>query len=67
MRPSPASFSSSADGCQVNSRHRKAVKSLGEGLAATATAPDGLVEAVDGFLAEYGGLLGREVRRATPV
>ena len=37
----------SADGCQVNSRHRKAVKSLGEGLTATATAPDGLVEAVE--------------------
>ena len=36
-----------ADGCQLNSRHRQAVKSLNEGLTATATAPDGVVEAVD--------------------
>ena len=38
----------STDVCQVNSRHHQAVKSLGEGLVATATAPDDVVEAVEG-------------------
>jgi putative glutamine amidotransferase len=32
---------------QVNSRHHQAVKTLGEGLRTTATAPDGIVEAVE--------------------
>jgi len=36
-----------ADSPQVNSRHHQAVKSLGEGLVAVATAPDGVIEAVE--------------------
>ena len=35
------------DTCDVNSRHHQAVRTLGEGLIATATAPDGVIEAVE--------------------
>ena len=36
-----------SDTCAVNSRHHQAVKALGNGLIVTATAPDGVVEAVE--------------------
>lgn len=36
-----------ADNCDVNSRHHQAIKDLGQGLIATATAPDGIIEAVE--------------------
>jgi putative glutamine amidotransferase len=35
------------DTCSVNSRHHQAVKRIGEGLIVSATAPDGVVEAVE--------------------
>ena len=36
-----------ADTCDVNSRHHQAVKVIGAGLAATAHATDGIVEAIE--------------------
>ncbi|MGH9253591.1 MAG: gamma-glutamyl-gamma-aminobutyrate hydrolase family protein [Vicinamibacterales bacterium] len=36
-----------AESRQVNSRHHQAVKELGDGLVASATAPDGVIEAVE--------------------
>jgi putative glutamine amidotransferase len=36
-----------ADSCAVNSRHHQAPRDLGRGLIASATAPDGVVEAVE--------------------
>ena len=35
------------DSCQVNSRHHQAVDRLARGFVSTATAPDGLVEAIE--------------------
>jgi putative glutamine amidotransferase len=37
----------SDDTCDVNSRHHQSVKALGEGLVTTATAPDGVIEAIE--------------------
>ena len=36
-----------ADGCSVNSRHHQAVKKVAPGFEVTATAPDGVVEAIE--------------------
>ncbi len=36
-----------AENCPVNSRHHQAVRHLGEGLEIVATAPDGVIEAVE--------------------
>jgi putative glutamine amidotransferase len=36
-----------SDECPVNSRHHQAVNTVGGGLVVTATAPDGIVEALE--------------------
>lgn len=36
-----------AESCQVNSRHHQAVGTLGNGLVTVATAPDGVIEAIE--------------------
>jgi putative glutamine amidotransferase len=35
------------EGCRVNSRHHQSIKTIGRNLVAAATAPDGVVEAVE--------------------
>lgn len=36
-----------SDSCDVNSRHHQSIKAVGHGLVVTATAPDGVIEAVE--------------------
>jgi putative glutamine amidotransferase len=38
---------SSADACEVNSRHHQAVKTVAPGFLVSATAPDGVIEAIE--------------------
>ena len=38
---------SDADSCEVNSRHHQAVKDVASGLRVSATAPDGVIEAIE--------------------
>jgi putative glutamine amidotransferase len=42
-----AESGTSGDTCDVNSRHHQAVKILGRDLVTTATAPDGVIEAIE--------------------
>jgi putative glutamine amidotransferase len=44
---------SDADSCDVNSRHHQAVRQLGPGLIASATAPDGVIEAIEDPAARF--------------
>jgi len=41
------------DACDVNSRHHQAVKSVADGFKITATAPDGVVEAIEDPSAKF--------------
>jgi putative glutamine amidotransferase len=38
---------SDADSCEVNSRHHQAIKQVANGFRVTATAPDGVIEAIE--------------------
>jgi putative glutamine amidotransferase len=42
-----------ADSCAVNSRHHQAVKQVAEGFRVVATAPDGIIEAIEDPAARY--------------
>ncbi len=44
---------SDADSCDVNSRHHQAVGTLAPGLVASATAPDGVIEAIEDPAARF--------------
>ena len=42
-----------SDVCQVNSRHHQAVKAIAEGFKVSATAPDGVIEAMEDPAARF--------------
>lgn len=44
---------SDADACEVNSRHHQAVKQVAPGFQASATAPDGVIEAIEDPAARF--------------
>ena len=44
---------SDADGCDVNSRHHQAVKTVAAGFNVSATAPDGVIEAIEDPAARF--------------
>jgi putative glutamine amidotransferase len=44
---------SDADACDVNSRHHQAVRQLAPGLIVSATAPDGVIEAIEDPAAKF--------------
>ena len=44
---------SDADSCEVNSRHHQAVKQLARGFRMSATAPDGIIEAIEDPAARF--------------
>src|SRR6266487_1332108 len=41
------------DSCEVNSRHHQAVKEVARGFTVSATAPDGIIEAIEDASAEF--------------
>jgi len=44
---------SDADSCEVNSRHHQAVKDVARGFKVSATAPDGIIEAIEDASARF--------------
>jgi putative glutamine amidotransferase len=44
---------SDSDACKVNSRHHQAVRQIGDGLIVSATAPDGVIEAIEDPAARF--------------
>jgi putative glutamine amidotransferase len=44
---------SDADTCEVNSRHHQAVKNVAQGFRVSATAPDGVIEAIEDPVARF--------------
>jgi putative glutamine amidotransferase len=44
---------SDADSCEVNSRHHQAIKQVAAGFQVTATAPDGVIEAIEDPAARF--------------
>jgi putative glutamine amidotransferase len=44
---------SDADSCDVNSRHHQAIKDVADGFQVSATAPDGVIEAIEAPAARF--------------